>query len=45
VECFFIGKQKLVLFPKYRENGWKFAANALIVSMFEHELCGILIAI
>jgi hypothetical protein len=26
---FFIGKQKVVLFPKYRENGWESAASAL----------------
>jgi len=30
VEYFFIGKQKIVLFPKYRESGWKSAANALM---------------
>jgi hypothetical protein len=29
VKCFFIGKQKVVLFPKYRENGWEFAASTL----------------
>jgi hypothetical protein len=29
VGCFFIGKQKIVLFPKYRENGWESAASAL----------------
>jgi hypothetical protein len=28
---FFIGKQKVVLFPKYRENGWESAASALTV--------------
>jgi hypothetical protein len=26
---FFIGKQKVVLFHKYRENGWESAASAL----------------
>jgi hypothetical protein len=26
---FFIGKQKVVLFPKYRENGWESAASTL----------------
>jgi len=25
VGCFFIGKQKIVLFPKYRKNVWKSA--------------------
>jgi hypothetical protein len=25
---FFLGKQKVVLFPKYKENGWE-AASAL----------------
>jgi hypothetical protein len=30
VGYFFIGKQKVVLFPKYRENGWESAANAYI---------------
>jgi hypothetical protein len=29
VGCSFIGKQKVVLFPKYKENGWESAANAL----------------
>jgi hypothetical protein len=29
VGYFFIGKQKVVLFPKYRKNGWKSAASAL----------------
>jgi hypothetical protein len=29
VEYFFIGKQKVVLFPKYRENDWESAASAL----------------
>jgi hypothetical protein len=29
VGYFFIGKQKVVLFHKYRENGWEFAASAL----------------
>jgi hypothetical protein len=29
VGYFFIGKQKVVLFPKYRENSWEFAASAL----------------
>jgi len=31
VECFFLGKQKVVLFPKYKENGWEAAASALIL--------------
>jgi len=30
VGYFFIGKQKVVLFPKYRKNGWESAASALI---------------
>jgi hypothetical protein len=29
VGYFFIEKQKVVLFPKYRENGWESVANAL----------------
>jgi len=29
VGCFFLGKQKVVLFPKYKENGWEAAASAL----------------
>jgi hypothetical protein len=29
VRCIFIGKQKVVLFPKYRENGRETAASAL----------------
>jgi hypothetical protein len=29
VGYFFIGKQKVVLLPKYRENGWESAASAL----------------
>jgi hypothetical protein len=29
VGYFFIGKENVVLFPKYRENGWESAANAL----------------
>lgn len=29
LSIFFIGKQKVVLFLKYRENGWKSAASAL----------------
>jgi hypothetical protein len=29
VGYFIIGKQKVVLFPKYKENGWESAANAL----------------
>jgi hypothetical protein len=28
VKCFFIGKQKVILFPKFRENGWITAASA-----------------
>jgi hypothetical protein len=28
---FFIGKQKVILFPKYKENGWESAASALII--------------
>jgi hypothetical protein len=27
---FFIGNQKVVLFPKYRENSWEITASALI---------------
>jgi hypothetical protein len=27
--CFFLGKQKVVLFPKYRKNGWEAAVSAL----------------
>jgi hypothetical protein len=34
VGYFFIGKQKVVLFPKYRENGWKSAASALTLPVF-----------
>jgi hypothetical protein len=30
VEYFFIGKQKIILFPKHRKNGWESAASALI---------------
>jgi hypothetical protein len=30
VKCFFLGKQKVILFPKYRENGWETAASALM---------------
>jgi hypothetical protein len=33
VEYFFIGKQKVVLFLKYRENGWESAASALSFSL------------
>jgi hypothetical protein len=29
VGCFFIRKQKVVLFPKYRENGWETDESAL----------------
>jgi hypothetical protein len=29
VGCFFLGKQKVVLFLKYRLNGWKAAASTL----------------
>jgi hypothetical protein len=29
VGYFFIGKQKVVLFPKNRKNGWKTDASAL----------------
>jgi hypothetical protein len=29
VGYFFIGKQKVVLFPKHRENGWESVVNAL----------------
>jgi len=29
VGCFFTGKQKVVLFPKYKENGLESAASAL----------------
>jgi hypothetical protein len=39
VGYFFIGKQKIVLFPKYRKNGWKSAASALTLilrSQFLH---------
>jgi hypothetical protein len=31
VGCFFIGKQKVVLFPKYMENGWETDESALNV--------------
>jgi hypothetical protein len=34
VECFFIGKQNVVLFPKFRENGWVSAASALTPVMW-----------
>jgi hypothetical protein len=30
VGYFFIGKQKVVLFPKYRKNGWESAVSALM---------------
>jgi hypothetical protein len=30
VKCFFLGKEKIVLFPKYKKNDWVFAASALI---------------
>jgi hypothetical protein len=33
VGYFFIGKQKVILFPKYREIGWKSAASALSGSL------------
>jgi hypothetical protein len=33
VGYFFIGKQKVVLFPKYRENGWESAASALRIAV------------
>jgi hypothetical protein len=29
VGCFFLEKQKVVLFPKYKKNGWEAAASAL----------------
>jgi hypothetical protein len=29
VGCFFIEKQKVILFPKYKKNGWVFAAGAI----------------
>jgi hypothetical protein len=29
MECFFIGKQKVVLFPKFRENDWASDTSAL----------------
>jgi len=35
VGCFFLGKQKVVLFPKYRENGWEAAASALICNRLQ----------
>jgi hypothetical protein len=31
VGCFFIGKQKVVLFHKYRENGWETDESTLIM--------------
>jgi hypothetical protein len=33
LRCSFLGKQKVVLFPKYRENGWEAAASALITAL------------
>jgi len=33
VEYFFIGKQKVVFFSKYRDNGWESAASTLILLM------------
>jgi hypothetical protein len=30
VGYFFIGKQKVVLFPKYKENSWESVASALM---------------
>jgi hypothetical protein len=39
VGYFFIGKQKVVLFHKYRENSWESAASALTcVSQKQPEL-------
>jgi hypothetical protein len=36
VKYFFIGNQKIVLFPKFRKNDWEAAARALRVCL---ELC------
>jgi hypothetical protein len=33
-EIFFIGKQKVILFHKFRKNDWVFAANTLIRHCF-----------
>jgi hypothetical protein len=38
VKCFFIGNQKVVLFPKFRENGWKAAASALTENRYDDGL-------
>jgi hypothetical protein len=32
VGCFCLGKQNVVLFPIFRQNGWEAVVNALIVS-------------
>jgi hypothetical protein len=37
VKCFFIGNQKIVLFPKFRKNGWKAIASALIRLILKKE--------
>ena len=29
MKCFFIGNQEVVLFPKYRKNGWEATTSAL----------------
>jgi hypothetical protein len=34
VRYILIGKQKIVLFPIFRENGWKAAENALMCFIF-----------
>jgi hypothetical protein len=39
VGYFFIGKQKVVLFPKYRKNGWESAASALMIMLIGISYC------
>jgi hypothetical protein len=36
VGCFWIGNQKVVLFPTFRKNGWEVAASALNQLMSVH---------
>jgi hypothetical protein len=38
VVFFFIGKQKVILFPKYRENDWETATGALKTWSIRNEL-------
>jgi hypothetical protein len=36
--CFFIRKQKVVLFSKYRENGWESDGSALITCKSQRDV-------